>query len=234
MYGLLNSFFEKTIALLVVLFLILILLRPVSRRVLRIQLQPLTEVIGIGLGGALVLNVVVVLWQRVVGDSGGSQLQAFGAGEGALSDVFLVLSIVAIAPVVEELLFRALLYLPLREALSRFGRPVAVGVAGFLNAFAFAGIHLDATQVPLFPVYVVYGVVTVAAYELPGRLMAAVVLHASSNAWALLSPGAASIVSTPTQALAVVAVPVATALALLGGFVLDALGGDDRRSAHAN
>jgi hypothetical protein len=31
-----------------------------------------------------------------------------------------------------------------------------------------------------------------------------------------------------------VAVPVATALALLGGFVLDALGGDDRRSAHAN
>lgn len=40
--------------------------------------------------------------------------------------------------------------------------------------------------------------------------------------------------STPTQALAVVAVPVATALALLGGFVLDALGGDDRRSAHAN
>jgi hypothetical protein len=31
-----------------------------------------------------------------------------------------------------------------------------------------------------------------------------------------------------------VAVPVAIALALLGGFVLDALGGDDRRSAHAN
>ena len=92
MYGALNSFFEKSIALITVLFLILITLRPASRRMLGIRVQPLARVIGLGLAGALVLNVVVVVWQKVAGDDGGSQLKAFGAGEGAWSDVFLVLA----------------------------------------------------------------------------------------------------------------------------------------------
>lgn len=230
LYGPLNSVVEKALGLVIVLIVMLLLLRPIGSRVLSIRIQPVGRIVVVGVLGAVVLNVVVALWSRLAGDNaeGNAQLKAFGAGQGAATDLALVVAIVVLAPVFEELLFRGMLYLPLRTALGRFGRGVAVAVAGLLSAFAFAGIHLDPTQTQMFPLYVFYGLVTVAAYELTGSLLGPVILHASSNAWAFATPSAHALVGTQTQLTAVAGIGVAVVLAWLCGLALDALGGSKR------
>ncbi len=234
MYGSLNALFEKLLSLVLTLAVMLLVLRPVSREIVRIRLQPLVRIVAIGLIGAVVLNLCVYGWDWITGvkEAGGEAVKAFGVGQGLASDLALVAAIILLAPVYEELLFRAMLYLPLRTALDRFGRTVAVFAAGALSAFLFASIHLDGSQLRLFPVYVIYGLVTAAAYELSGSLIGPVVLHASSNAWAFLSPGASAVVSPTVKVAAVVAFLLAIPLAWLSGAVLDALGGDKDRTSH--
>ncbi|MEI2714495.1 MAG: CPBP family intramembrane glutamic endopeptidase [Nocardioides sp.] len=228
LYGPCMGVLEKSISLLFALGVLVWVLRPISSRVLGIALQPWQRVLGIGVAGAVLLNVIVEVWTRATGNSGvdAGQLRQLGFGSASLNDLLLVIAIAIVGPVFEEFLFRGLLYRSLRESLRRFGPPLAVGVAGLVSALFFAGIHGDPTQVALFPMYIVYGLVSVAVYELTGSLVAPVVMHAASNAWALAAPGLNGPVSTPAMILVVLAPVIAVLLTLLSARMLDLVGGD--------
>jgi membrane protease YdiL (CAAX protease family) len=77
-----------------------------------------------------------------------------------------------IAPVVEEVLFRGILY----EAVKQWASPRAALLG---SSLLFAGIHLSKmTFIPLF----FFALVMVALYEKSGRLIAPIVAHSCFNA----------------------------------------------------
>ena len=78
---------------------------------------------------------------------------------------------VLIAPVVEETVFRGVLYLPIR---SRLG-PAA---AGLLVSIVFAGVHNYAWG---FPHLLIVGLTLTAVFEATGTLLAPVAVHALYN-----------------------------------------------------
>ncbi len=83
-----------------------------------------------------------------------------------------VLSLVVIAPIVEEIVFRGLLF----GALA--GRLGVLGSAA-ITALLFGAVHGD---VVLFPTLVAMGFVTALAYAATGNLWVAIALHALNNA----------------------------------------------------
>jgi len=94
--------------------------------------------------------------------------------------VAIVLAAVVVTPIFEELLFRGLLQTSLRRV---SGSPVA---AIFLTSLVFAVIH-DAWSAPaIFVLSVGIG----ACYELSRNLLAAIVMHAAFNAFAIATSGA--------------------------------------------
>ena len=99
----------------------------------------------------------------------------------SISVVLAVLSLVVIAPVVEEIVFRGLLFGALARRLGVLGGAV-------VTALLFGAVHGDPV---LFPTLAAMGFITALAYAGTGNLWVAVVLHASNNAL-----GAAFIVGT--------------------------------------
>ena len=93
----------------------------------------------------------------------------------SLDLVCLLIATAVLAPVVEEIVFRGLLYPLVRQ---RRGRVVAVVV----SALVFAVIH---GFVLLWPGLFLFGVVLAVVFETSGSLYPAIVLHALNNALAV-------------------------------------------------
>jgi membrane protease YdiL (CAAX protease family) len=91
--------------------------------------------------------------------------------------VFLVASVVA--PIVEETMFRGVLYRHLRESTSRAGRPASVGLSALAVSFVFAVIHPQGWfgVPPLMGLAFVFCL----AREWRGTLIAPMVAHAIQN-----------------------------------------------------
>ena len=89
-----------------------------------------------------------------------------------LSVVLAVLSLVVIAPIVEEIVFRGLLFGALAGRLGVLGSAV-------ITALLFGAVHGDPV---LFGTLVAMGFVTALAYAGTGNLWVAVTLHALNNA----------------------------------------------------
>jgi len=83
-----------------------------------------------------------------------------------------VVSLVIIAPIVEEIVFRGLLFGALAKNLGILGSAV-------ITALLFGAIHGDMI---LFPTLVAIGFVAAVAYAATGNLWVAIVLHAANNA----------------------------------------------------
>ena len=90
----------------------------------------------------------------------------------SISVVLAVLSLVVIAPIVEEIVFRGLLFGALAGRLGVLGSAV-------ITALLFGAVHGDPV---LFPTLVAMGFVTALAYAGTGNLWVAVTLHALNNA----------------------------------------------------
>jgi len=136
--------------------------------VLAIALAP---VIVVGqLFAAGMMNLLVM---RFTGEFENPQLEAISGGQGFSWPNFLLMLLLVgvIAPIVEEVLFRGVLYGWLRARLPLFA---AVGI----SAAVFAAAHVIPV---LLPALLVVGLVLALAYELSGSLWTSILLHALQN-----------------------------------------------------
>lgn len=145
-----------------------------------------TLLIGVGYG--LACWLVVSLLQRLFSlETGGTAdvLRQGGVGTNATATVMLLASITLIAPVCEELYFRAGIFRPLRDG---FSGGAAVGstrvrvstIAAFLlSGFAFVSVHGGGIA-NIILLFVLAGFFTL-AYLTTSSLTGAVVAHAVNN-----------------------------------------------------
>ena len=102
-------------------------------------------------------------------------------GEDNLVGGFAVaLAVIVVAPVAEELFFRAFFYRALRTRMR-------VWLAALIDGVVFGALHFQGTDTAIIlPVIAVFGVAQCLVYELTGSLFAVIAIHAAFNAVAML------------------------------------------------
>lgn len=123
------------------------------------------------LGAVMLVNLLLV---AAMGEFENPQIESITGGQGFnwLNFILMLLLAGGVAPFVEEVLFRGLLYGWLRQ---RMPVPVAVVV----SAAIFSVAHI----IPiLLPALFVMGLTLAIAYELSGSLWLSILLHAMHNA----------------------------------------------------
>lgn len=103
-------------------------------------------------------------------------------GQGNLVAGFAVaLAVIVVAPVAEEIFFRAFFYRALRTRL-------AVWSAALIDGLVFGALHFQGTDTAIIlPVIAVFGVGQCLVYERTGSLFAVIAIHAAFNTVAMLS-----------------------------------------------
>lgn len=155
-------------------------------RVLRLQpFAPLRarDVRAIAIGfGALVLarfaaGIQIVLTHETKHVQHGFEHFSISGATPAQTDLALGLTaatLVLLAPVVEEMIFRGLFF-------GALARPLGIWAAALVSALVFGAVHGDWV---LFPTLATLGFVNAVAYAATGNLTVPVVLHAINNAFA--------------------------------------------------
>jgi len=145
-------------------------LRPLRRSEGRVML--------IGLGALLVIRVATAAGLLLTGQSGHVQsgFENFDVvstvpAVTALAVALAALTMVVAGPVVEEIVFRGLLF-------GALARPLGVLGAALISAALFAGVHGDPV---LFPTLAALGFVCALSYAATGNLAVPIVLHAANN-----------------------------------------------------
>lgn len=129
--------------------------------------------------GLLMALILAALTDSSVSDATHPIQQAIADGGLAVRLALLVLAAV-IAPLVEEILFRGVLYRHLRERLGGMGHFVSFMIAALLSSALFAAIHPQGLV--FAPVLAGLGVAFCIARELRGSLIAPMVAHGLNNA----------------------------------------------------
>jgi uncharacterized protein len=103
-------------------------------------------------------------------------------GEDNLVAGFAVaLAVIVVAPVAEELFFRAFFYRALRTRLP-------VWSAALIDGIVFGSLHFQGTDTAIIlPIIALFGVGQCLVYERTGSLFAVIAIHAAFNAFAMLS-----------------------------------------------
>lgn len=137
--------------------------------------------------GFVLLFVFIWGWETYTQDnSGNALLKTLNFGESINNDFWLIVGVVLTGPLLEELVFRWLIYTTLRNALVQFlSTKVAIGMAAVISSALFVSIHGAPEQVsqalPLF----VMGVVFALIYQISHSLVAVFIAHSLNNAVAL-------------------------------------------------
>lgn len=144
----------------------------------RVSSVTLLKMVPVTIGMMLLNAIVVGLSAQVFGDVPTAQDQIVGGADAITMDEFIWLfALGAIAaPIVEEFLFRGLLYPLLR---TRMKVAVAVGASAFLFAF----LHFYPT---LIPALLTMGIVLAILVERYDSIFPSIVVHALNNAAALI------------------------------------------------
>jgi membrane protease YdiL (CAAX protease family) len=136
--------------------------------------------------GLLIANVLVLLpltFFLGLGDpdarSGNEEVLSADAGLSALDFILIAIPLVVAAPIVEELVFRGVLYRYLRGGLG-------VLLAVLLSALVFAVLHV------VIPPLFLMGIVLAALAQRTNSLLPGIVLHATNNGLIVLAIWAAS------------------------------------------
>ena len=104
------------------------------------------------------------------------------AGWGSWLQILFVASVMA--PLVEETMFRGVLYRHLREATGRLRHGASVVLSALAASFVFAALHPQG--VAAIPLLMALAFGFTAAREWRGSLLASMTIHALNNAIALL------------------------------------------------
>lgn len=228
---------EKTTLVVVAVVMLAALGRPLIRGHFGLGGGRWVRVIAAGVLGAVAINVAVRLYEAAAGGaqgaSIGTQLVQQGLGSSVAADLCLILAICVLGPLGEEYLFRAVFHKGARDALRRFVPAwLAVALASTASSFLFMQIHLDPEQVGYWPVYLFFGLVCAAAYELTGSLAAPILAHVLNNTWAFwggLRGGDADLAAPWMYVVLALAPVIAVALSLLIGSTLRGRRGQEAR-----
>ena len=98
-----------------------------------------------------------------------------------------LLIIIFLAPFVEEVLFRGLVFGNLKNKSRLLAYVVSCALFAFLHVWQFAVVHQDVTYFLLCVQYLVPGLVLAWAYEHSGTLWSAIAVHAVVNALSALT-----------------------------------------------
>ncbi|MDQ4143781.1 MAG: CPBP family intramembrane metalloprotease [Actinomycetota bacterium] len=135
---------------------------------------PILLMVPLTLGVLFVNGVIAQITAAVFGDvpNAQDQLAIEPATITTVDLICLLLVVAVVAPVVEEFVFRGLLY---RSARSKWG----IGVASVISAVAFACLHF----IPLLlGVFFVFGLILAAVAQRFDSIYPAIVVHALNNA----------------------------------------------------
>ena len=100
-------------------------------------------------------------------------LQDLGAGNGALSTLFIGLLVVGVAPLVEEFFFRGFFYGALRTSFPFL-------LAALLDGLVFGAVHAP-TGIEAVPPLIALGFALCVAFEKTGSILPGIVLHSLNN-----------------------------------------------------
>jgi membrane protease YdiL (CAAX protease family) len=126
----------------------------------------------------LVISVVLTY----VAQSDQSQNQVLIIEAMKINPTFVILSAVIMAPLVEEIVFRGVLYRKLRNV-NRYGIAIAVSAISFGLMHVLQSIlEQNFIDLPFVVVYIVLGLFFTKIYEETGKLSNAIILHFINNA----------------------------------------------------
>lgn len=104
-----------------------------------------------------------------------------GGGDSVLAAVAVSLAVIVVAPITEELFFRAFFYRSLRNGL-------AVAPAALINGLVFGALHFQGPDsLAILPVIAVFAVGACIVYEATGSIFAPIAIHAAFNSFAIAS-----------------------------------------------
>jgi membrane protease YdiL (CAAX protease family) len=105
-------------------------------------------------------------------------------GTGVLAAIAVSLAVIVVAPVTEELFFRAFFYRSLRNRLR-------VWSAVLINSLVFGSLHFQGIgSIEILPVIAVFGAGVCLVYELTGSVFAPIAIHAAFNTLATVGTDA--------------------------------------------
>jgi membrane protease YdiL (CAAX protease family) len=134
-------------------------------------------------------------------DEGGTDV--LGTDEGTVAAIAFSLAAIVVAPVAEELFFRAFLYRALRNRLR-------VWSAAAINAAVFSSVHLQYVAEPeIFVIIAVFAVGACLLYEITGSVFAPIAMHATFNTLATAGTDAGYVVPIAVGVAVVAACVVA-------------------------
>jgi uncharacterized protein len=139
----------------------------------------LVQAIGGVVGAYVTFQVVALLWALVVDTSQKQDiLDQLGANR---SDAYLAASAIVVcvlAPIAEEIFFRAFCFTALRRTLGMLPGALLTGII-------FGAIHLGGTEIEFIVPLMVFGFFLCLLYVKTGSLLPCIVLHALNNSLAL-------------------------------------------------
>ena len=128
-----------------------------------------------GAGFAQYANVLVAILQNWISSSYGETMTKITSGKSLFMMIFWM---GIIAPVAEEMIFRWLIYLRLRDYMR-------MGAAAVISGLIFGIYHGNLVQA----VYAsLLGIVFAYILDISGCLWSSVLLHMGANIWSLISP----------------------------------------------
>jgi len=152
--------------------------RGLSHDDLGLRAVPAAESIGLGVLALIAYGLIAVFWVILVRPKTGADALANVKGEGTGDVVLAIVAVAAIAPIVEEVFFRGLLYRSLRNRLS-------ILPAALLAGALFGLVHISGYPLDTLPLKAAFGVIACLLYERTGSLLPGIVLHSIGDASAI-------------------------------------------------
>lgn len=184
--GITDELFFMFSIYLVTAAILVALARDLFRAERNLKMIDLMKAVGIGIGLLLLVNIVfgglislLFSLQTSANEEGLSQVQN-------LNPAMYLVTVAILAPLVEEIVFRGVIFRVVRARSTFLIAAIVSGVAfGFLHVFdsLFTGNYIDLVYVIL---YGAMGVVFAKAYEDTGSIYACVILHGAYNAMAFM------------------------------------------------
>ena len=171
-----------------------------------LRASPLKRTLAVTVGAALAVLAFELAYVELLGvdESNADELTT---AEGAAAVLAISLAVIVVAPVTEELFFRAFFYRSLRTHLS-------IWLAVLVNGSVFGLLHFQGiNSLEILPVIAVFGYAVCLVYEATGSVFSVIAIHAVFN----------TLATTSSDSTAQLVVPPAVGVAVLAACVLAAV-----------
>lgn len=136
------------------------------------------------------LAELIESYDKNLQEAGAQLMQSFNLGQNLANDLLLVLGIGLFAPVVEEIIFRGVIFYSVVQGLKKFAfipSWLALLLALFGSSLAFLSIHGGEGQDSQLAMLALLSIIAGLAFYCSGSLFAAVFVHAVNNNLVLIN-----------------------------------------------